>query len=109
MASPISSIQRVTIIRDTSLAPIRQQLALARALLDNLEALILLSHVERVPRTRVIEELVRLGCRILDAAASLVHEETLAHADKQRDPVRSHTEDEEAESAAPGTAVAATR
>ena len=76
MASPISSIQRLTIIRETSLAPIRQQLALARALLDDLEALVLSSHVKRVPRTQVVEELARLGCRVFDAAASLAHEET---------------------------------
>ncbi len=57
------------------LAPVRNQAALARTLLDELEGMAPGFDPARAPSAQAIEELLRLGCRILEAAAVLALEE----------------------------------
>lgn len=57
------------------LAPVRNQAALARTLLDELEGMAPAFDPARAPSAQAIEELLRLGCRILEAAAVLALEE----------------------------------
>lgn len=49
---------------------VRRQTAVVRALLDQLECLSPLSAIEGL-RAQLVEELARLGCTMLEAAASL--------------------------------------
>jgi hypothetical protein len=53
------------------LSSVRNQAALVRTLLDELEALSPRFDPARVPSAQAIDELTRLGCRILEAAAIL--------------------------------------
>jgi hypothetical protein len=57
------------------LASVRNQAALVRALLDELEALTPRFDPARPPSAQAIDELTRLGCRIFEAAAILSLEE----------------------------------
>jgi len=57
------------------LASVRHQAALARSLLDELEANAARFDPARAPSAQAIEELTRLGCRIFEAAALLAQEE----------------------------------
>jgi hypothetical protein len=61
--------------RETHLASVRRQAALARALLDELEEVGVGSDPDRALSAQAIEELTRLGCRIFEAAALLASEE----------------------------------
>ncbi len=58
---------------ETCAARLRQQIALVRTLLDGLDAIV--PSPKGVARAQVIEELTRLGCSILDAAAKLSESE----------------------------------
>ncbi len=49
---------------------VRRQTAVVRALLDQMECLSALSAIEGL-RAQLVEELARLGCTILEAAATL--------------------------------------
>jgi hypothetical protein len=57
------------------LALVRSQVALARALLDELEDMAPGFDPARAPSAQAIEELTRLGCRIFETAAVLALEE----------------------------------
>jgi hypothetical protein len=61
--------------REPHLASVRRQAALARALLDELEEVGPGGDPERALSAQAIEELARLGCRIVEAAALLASEE----------------------------------
>lgn len=50
---------------------LRQQIAITRTLLDELEDSVPSSRLPEKPSVQIVEELIRLGCGVLDAAAVL--------------------------------------
>ena len=60
------------------LSSVRRQIALARTLFDELEDIVPSSRLVSPPSGQMIEELTRLGCRILEAAAVLAEREESA-------------------------------
>lgn len=64
----------------TSLAPIRNQAAVVHAMLDELERMVPAPAANAPVRAQLVEELTRLACTMIEAAAAMAREIDAAEA-----------------------------